>query len=1520
MKTTLRLPRGALLITLGACMFSSHALGQPTPVHEYRFTGNGRDSVGSGDGTVGANLAFTGVGVPGGLGQALVVGSNGSAPNNVINVPNASFIDFGGGDFAIAFWVRRDNVDADNDGVCDALSGSGRGWQINFAPDDTLRVRLDDNASHTVDVNSAAMIADSMWHHYVVSVDRNDAAGLVIYIDGATDSTYDPTSLTGAVNPDQNLWIGGNNDNNTQGLEGEIALLQVFDTALSATDAEQLVAIGRPIHQYEFEGDGNDIAGGAHGIVGGGVGFNSVDVPAELGQAAVFGPDGDPNHRITVPEASFTDYGAGDFSYSIWVKRDQNSNSTQGIIDDLGGAGVGLQAQFLGAADNDDQLRIRVDDTTGAIVRFESNSVIADLGWHHLLFTLARDPNGATYRWYVDGALDSELIDNSLTGSLTPTQDLYIGTINQFGLRGQLARLSFFDRALTADDAMRLADLDGDGVPFVNDQCPGVDDNDDADADGAPDMCDTCPNMFDPNQTDTDADGLGDACDNCPDDANPDQMDTDSDGAGDVCDNCPDDANLDQLDTDADGIGDACDNCPDIADPNQPDLDMDGVGDACDNCLDVANANQADTDMDGIGDACDKCPDIADPNQVDTDMDGVGDACDACEGSDDSLDSDGDGVPDGCDACAGASEVDSDGDGICDELDACVGNDANCVLPTNVICVWAVAPGAQDGSNWYNAYRSLAQAISAADPNTDTEIWVATGTYFPDGGYQAVGGPFVAGSGGRLLSFQLRSRVALYGGFRGNELLRDDRDPAVNTTTLGGDIDGDGGASGNSFHVVAADALDDVTALIDGFTITGGNANGAGAQRSGGGLINLGGSPTITRCVLSGNIATGDGGGLFNSGSPAISQCDFTGNSADRGGGMFNDFAGAGAPAISESAFNGNSAAGLNGHGGGLFHGANGPLALIQCDFTGNDASYGGGILTLLSGSLDMTLCTFNDNSAVNDGGGMYNGAVGGLVMIQCDLADNSADRGAGLFNAAAATISQCEFTGNSAAGVYGHGGGLYDNWDLQTITECAFNGNDATFGGGMLAFQSSPDVISCSFVANTAVYAGGYYALESSGEIGQCRFIGNTASLCGGGLIANTGAPRIVECMFSSNSAGSDGGGMFATGAAVTISRSSFVTNTAVSNGGGLDIMAGSASVSGCTFCGNLAYLGGGIEGPVGSVSECLFSGNLAEDQGGGLYTRQMAIWQSTFANNAAGFEGGGVYFSSVTLDIGGSIFWGNSGAGSVSDDQIYVDSGTATVNHSNVQGQWMGAGANNLSGDPGFTGISGNWTTGATFDPNAGQTTLVDGSANYTLDQLAGMVLNPNNSQALHTLIVSNTSQSIVVWGDVSALVPIGGPAYTVFDYRLLAGSPCIDAADNGAVPADTLDLDQDGDVVEPTPFDLAGAPRFVDDPNTADTGVGACAIVDMGAFEFQAVGGEADTDFDGICDSVDACAGGAGSGDTDASGVIDLADFEAMTPCLTGPDAGLGGGCECFDFDGDTDNDMRDFAQFQLSFSGN
>ena len=58
----------------------------------------------------------------------------------------------------------------------------------------------------------------------------------------------------------------------------------------------------------------------------------------------------------------------------------------------------------------------------------------------------------------------------------------------------------------------------------------------DGDGDGVPDVADNCPGVGNPGQDDADGDAVGDACDDCTERPNPSQLDSDADGYGDACD------------------------------------------------------------------------------------------------------------------------------------------------------------------------------------------------------------------------------------------------------------------------------------------------------------------------------------------------------------------------------------------------------------------------------------------------------------------------------------------------------------------------------------------------------------------------------------------------------------------------------------------------------------------------------------------------------------------------------------------------------------------------------------------------------------------------------------------------------------------------------------------------------------------------------------------------------------------------------------------------------------------------
>ena len=204
------------------------------------------------------------------------------------------------------------------------------------------------------------------------------------------------------------------------------------------------------------------------------------------------------------------------------------------------------------------------------------------------------------------------------------------------------------------------------------------------------------------------------------------------------------------------------------------------------------------------------------------------------------------------------------------------------------VYVRAGAPQGGDGASWATALPSLQAAIDRVAQTRGGEVWVAQGTYSPGNDRDA--------------TFQLRSGVAVYGGFAGTESRLEERDVQRNVTTLSGEIDSPGSATDHCYHVVTgAD-----NALLDGFLITGGDAREGGPGMSGppggGPLGGFGGEPPMRRrgppgqgrihttpdAILAGSNH-GFGGGMLNfQCAPTVRNCTFQGNQAGKGGAVYN--------------------------------------------------------------------------------------------------------------------------------------------------------------------------------------------------------------------------------------------------------------------------------------------------------------------------------------------------------------------------------------------------------------------------------------------------------------------------------------------------------------------------------------------------------------------------------------------------------------------------------------------------------
>ncbi|MDR2847887.1 MAG: T9SS type A sorting domain-containing protein [Bacteroidales bacterium] len=374
-------------------------------------------------------------------------------------------------------------------------------------------------------------------------------------------------------------------------------------------------------------------------------------------------------------------------------------------------------------------------------------------------------------------------------------------------------------------------------------------------------------------------------------------------------------------------------------------------------------------------------------------------------------------------------------------------------LPENngVLYVTVSGAGLQDGSSWANACAGLSTALKAAQNNGDIkQIWVTKGTYKPEDR---------AGDGttDRHKAFVLVAGVKVYGGFTGNETSLNARNVLDNITILSGDLDGNDGANfanneENTYHVVIGAGITD--ALLDGFTISGGNANGDEyitvngelvVNGAGGGITNTNATSTFANLTVSENKAALFGGGIINvEGGYTFTNLTVSGNTADYGGGIYN--------MLEESAST---------------------TAFTNLVVSGNKAYYGGGIYNYF-GKLTFTNATVSGNTADNSGGGIYH------------------------FNTYSSTIANGIVWGNNTQ--------VYDSNSQPVYSYSVVQGLNLT-GTGVGNFDGAidPQFVSAIPFASAPTTSGDYQLAVSSPYIGKGS---NAANTTGTDL---AGKPRII-------------------------------------------------------------------------------------------------------------------------------------------------------------------------------------------------------------------------------------------------------------------------------------------------------------------------------------------------------------------------------------------------------------------------
>ncbi len=378
-------------------------------------------------------------------------------------------------------------------------------------------------------------------------------------------------------------------------------------------------------------------------------------------------------------------------------------------------------------------------------------------------------------------------------------------------------------------------------------------------------------------------------------------------------------------------------------------------------------------------------------------------------------------------------------------------------INSTILYVKAGANG--DCTSWTTACElqtALNNAVSG------DQIWVAAGTYFP------------TTTDDRYATFRLVLGVALFGGFPANGGNWESRDWVNNPTILSGDIGATGDSTDNAYAVVTGIGMNSNT-ILDGLTITEGNADGGEMYDRGGGMFNIGGNPTLSNIIFISNNASQYGGGMCNNiGDPTLSNVTFSDNSSIRGGGMFNRTS---SPVLDNVTFSENHS---GGGGGGMYNDTNSNPTLTNVIFSNNSAYVEGGGMVNWDSDPTLTNVTFSTNSVYG-----HNTEFGGGGMS--NIYSNP-------------SLNNVTFSGNTVSSStpsdITYGGGMYNRYSDPILTNVTFSGNLAgDYGGGMANRYSDPVLTNVTFSVNSVSFSGGgmYNRDNSSPVITNAIFWDNT-------------------------------------------------------------------------------------------------------------------------------------------------------------------------------------------------------------------------------------------------------------------------------------------------------------------------------------------------------------------------------------------------------------------------------------------
>jgi hypothetical protein len=661
-----------------------------------------------------------------------------------------------------------------------------------------------------------------------------------------------------------------------------------------------------------------------------------------------------------------------------------------------------------------------------------------------------------------------------------------------------------------------------------------------------------------------------------------------------------------------------------------------------------------------------------------------------------------------------------------------------CEAPKNLY-VDASRTVSGNGESWASAYKTLAEAMATALCGNVQAIHVARGTYYPNGQQNSTN---------RDSAFTiLRGGLKLLGGYPTGGGYRNF---GLNPTILSANIGNSAISTDNSYHVLVIAGLtaNADTVVVDGFTITGGYANGSGTKnyngnnivKNGAGGLAIWGNGngnklSIRNCTISGNFAAENGGGLnINASAPLVANCLVAGNHANYGGGILNG--GNSSTVFANCTLAGNRR-GSGGEGGAMRNSASNPIfynSIIYGNQSGISNSNGGNFIahySLIQGETSIV----NNNLDGNINNPQYVSTVD-FTLAPTTAGNYRLQTGSVCLNMGSnANVPQGVFTnldGNARIFDGRVDMGAYEQNNCPGYNVLYVDAGKAISGNGgswANAFKTLAEAVAstrlCYTVDSILVAKGTYYptgvqagtnrdsafAILRGGLVllggypanGGIRNPASNPTILNGniGNIADTTDNSHHVMVIAGLSATSDSvvvDGFTITGARANVNSLYSYGGTTISrrNGGGIAMQGNKGnpniSIRNCIINNNTAWYGAGIIHHTNSPSQvlnCLIAGNRAGIDGGGIYNTETSspiITNTTIAGNRAMRSGGGIYNTAKAQPLlANSILYGNSSG--------IINNYTSTVaNYSIIQDadilEYYGNGI--IDANPLFTGAA--------------------------------------------------------------------------------------------------------------------------------------------------------------------------------------------------------------------------------------